>query len=114
MILVFLCFIEGLYNHFSTRNQVESVLIVIQMYQKKGDPAKIFEQHTLNGFYFIVITLIQIGNMDPGLSNYKEDYLLLSICMMVGIVLFNYTHASLTSYIGSLIVQAQTVQSYRN
>jgi len=63
-------------------------------------------EFTTSGFYFIVITLTQIGNQDPMLADLKKDYLLLSICMMVGIVLFNYTHASLTSYIGGLIVSA--------
>lgn len=125
MLLVILVFyyIEMIYGFFSQRNLTEVGKLIIntnlQMIEiRNGEISRkdkleiqtvlidLVGEYTTSGFYFIVITLTQIGNQDPMLADLKKDYLLLSICMMVGIVLFNYTHASLTSYIGGLIVSA--------
>lgn len=43
---------------------------------------------SLNTFYFIVVTLTQLGNQDPALQDFKQDYMILTISMMMGIVFF--------------------------
>ena len=123
MVILVFYYIEMIYGFFSQRNLTEVGKLIIntnlQMIEiRNGEISRkdkleiqtvlidLVGEYTTSGFYFIVITLTQIGNQDPMLADLKKDYLLLSICMMVGIVLFNYTHASLTSYIGGLIVSA--------